>query len=127
MKNWKSKTVLIVEDDNSNFYLLKEMLKPSEIKVLRAINGYSAIEMCSSEKPDIVLMDIKLPQLDGITATVEIKKSNPDLPILAQTAFALLGDKEKCLESGCDDYIAKPLMRTELFEKMEKLLSNHSS
>jgi CheY-like chemotaxis protein len=81
-----------------------------DIELIRAKNGKEAVEIAKSNKDiDIILMDIKMPEKDGYTATSEIKKFRPNLPIIAQTAYAMEGDEEKAFQAGCDDYIAKPI------------------
>ena len=89
-----------------------------------ASNGEQALELCKSN-PDIelILMDMKMPKMDGYSATREIRKFNKDVIIIAQTAFALEGDREKAIASGCNDYITKPIKKDELLKKIEKLLS----
>lgn len=116
-KTFKNKTILVVEDVESNFEFLKHVLDQSGIKTIWAKNGREAIQYCY-EEPDIalVLMDLRMPVLNGYEATREIKKFNPELPIIAQTAFALHGDKEKALEAGCDGYITKPIKKKELID-----------
>ncbi len=89
-----------------------------------AKNGIEAIEAVKNN-PDvsIVLMDCKMPQMDGYTATVEIKKLNPDLPVIAQTAFAMADEEEKSIQAGCDGYLSKPIRIKELFNILNKYLS----
>lgn len=115
--NWKDKTILIVEDDEISMEFLSELLLPTEIKMLKAINGEQALEVFKSS-PDInlVLMDVRLPKINGQQAMLEIKKQNPNLVIIAQTAFAMSGDREKYLELGFDNYLSKPIIMEELFE-----------
>lgn len=124
MKNYEDKpTVLVTEDEEINFMLIEELLIDFEIKLLHAKNGQEAIDMCHAY-PDIklVLMDIKLPGMSGYEAAKKIKIFRKDLPIIAQTAYALNGDKEKALEAGCDDYIAKPINTTVFIELMQKYM-----
>jgi len=118
--------VLIAEDDEPNFQLLKAVLKKSAITALSANNGKEAVSRCR-EHPEIslVLMDIKMPVLDGLDATREIKSFRKDLPIIALTAFAMSGDEKRVREAGCDDYIAKPFDISILLEKLKRYgLSN---
>ncbi len=120
---FKDATVLIVDDVESSFKLLKKLLEKSGIKTIWAKNGRSAIKFCN-ENPDIdlVLMDISMPVMDGYEATGIIKKFHPYLPVIAQTAYAAAGDREKSLEAGCDDYIAKPIKKEKLIEMIGKYL-----
>ena len=117
----KVKTILVVEDDEYSFEFIKAVLGKSGTNILRAINGESAIKFCK-ENPDIhvVLMDINMPVMNGFEATKKIKEFRPNLPIIAQTAYAIAGDREKALAVGCDDYISKPIKSKELIEKIKK-------
>jgi len=121
--NWADKTVLIAEDEILGRKYLEKVLKPSQAKLIFAKNGLEAIEKFN-EFPsiDLVLMDLKMPLKSGYEAAAEIKTINPHMPIIAQTAFAFHHDKEKALESGCDEYIAKPITRADLYSKMIKYL-----
>lgn len=123
--NWKDKVILIAEDEEINSKFLREALKSTKIKVIEAKNGKEAIEICIKNKNiDIVLMDIKMPVINGLEATVKIKKKRPELPIIAQTAFAMAGEDEKCKKAGCDDYISKPINRKILLNILGKYF-NH--
>jgi CheY-like chemotaxis protein/nitrogen-specific signal transduction histidine kinase len=121
--NWTGKTLLVAEDEDSNFRLIEVLLKGTNVKILRAENGKEAIEKFSENSIDLVLMDIKMPIMDGLIATQEIKKINKDIPVIAQTAYAMENDERICLESGCDDYISKPILQDKLFEILNKYLS----
>lgn len=116
-----NKSVLIVEDDQTSFLLLNEMIKDSSYKVYRAQAGKDAISLCRSYNPDLILMDIKLPDMDGYKATKEIRAFDNDVKIIAQTAFALAGDKEKAIEAGCNAHISKPIRQDFLFAKIHEL------
>lgn len=108
--DFTGKVILVVEDVESNFDLLKIILEGSGAEVHRIENGLEAVEFCKVNKHiDLVLMDIQLPGINGYEATRLIKEFRPELPVLAQTAFALAEDKELCMEAGCDGYIAKPI------------------
>ncbi len=112
-------TILIAEDDPSSSFYLQEMLSAYKINVLIAKNGFEAVDLVG-KKHDIslVLMDINMPGMDGIEATQRIGKLRPGLPIIAQTANAMTGDKHKYLEAGCSDYIAKPIDENKLINKI---------
>ncbi|NQV03208.1 MAG: response regulator [Bacteroidia bacterium] len=122
--SFPGKTILIVEDDNSSFEFLQVVLKGLQLKTLWAKNGLEAIELSGSNPEiDLVLMDIKMPGMSGYAASKQIKKIRPGLPIIAQTALALYGDKEKTEEAGCDDYITKPIQKEALLNVLEKHLN----
>lgn len=122
--DWSGKTVLIAEDIDDNFLFLKAFLRKTKINVLWAKDGKEAISMCHENKQiDIVLMDIRMPYLDGYEATKQIKSFRPNLPIIAQTAYALNSDSQKIYGAGCDDYITKPILGKILFEKMSQFLN----
>ncbi|NOU59256.1 PAS domain S-box protein [Marinifilum caeruleilacunae] len=115
------KDILIVEDVEINYDLLEEILAPTKAKLLWAKNGVVAIGMVKSNPDlDLVLMDVKIPHLDGYHATKRILELKPGLPIIAQTAYALKGDKQKALDSGCVAYITKPIDRIKLFELLQE-------
>lgn len=120
--NWDDKTILVVEDVESNFQLIKALLDRTHVAIMRATNGIEAIELCSNENIDLVLMDIQLPVLNGYEATKRIKNLNKSIPIISQTAYAMEGERERSFEAGCDDYIAKPLKAKELLSKIMVLL-----
>jgi signal transduction histidine kinase/CheY-like chemotaxis protein len=114
--------VLIAEDEKTNFLVLNEFLKDAGVKVIHARDGIEAIDIfLDNTNIDIVLMDIKMPRMNGIEATQAIKAINNKIPVIAITAYALAGDRKKFLAAGCDDYISKPIMQTELLEKIQKL------
>lgn len=122
--SFANKTILVVEDDETSYEYLEVILKSFGISnLLWAENGEESIKLCKKNPAiDLVLMDINLPVMNGYDATKAIKANRPDLPIIAQTAYALAGDREKSLEAGCDDYITKPIKKEELLEKMENFL-----
>lgn len=118
-----NKTILVVEDDESSYDFLEIILGKLGINTMRAPDGVEAIKCCQEEpKIDLVLMDINMPVMNGFIATKKIKEFRPKLPIIAQTAYAIAGDKEKVLEAGCDDYISKPINKDILKEKLLKFL-----
>lgn len=116
-----NKSILIVEDDPTSFLLLNEMVKDSSLKVYHAQAGSDAVTYCKSYNPDLILMDIKLPDMDGYQATQKIREFNNDVKIIAQTAFALAGDKEKAIKAGCNAHISKPIRQDFLFAKIHEL------
>ena len=104
-------TILVVEDNPLNLELISDILEAHGYRVQAATSGAEAIKMVDAEKPDLILMDIQLPGLDGLTITGMIKEKpgDHDLPIIALTAHAMRGDEEKAKEAGCDGYISKPI------------------
>jgi PAS domain S-box-containing protein len=120
-----TKTILIAEDEINNSRLLTVLLGKSglNLNVLHANNGKEAVEIYESgQKIDLVIMDIKMPVMDGLEATGIIKKMAPDLPIIALTAFAFESDKEKVLKAGCDDYLSKPVNKEVLYTMIKKYI-----
>ena len=122
---WKDKTILIAEDDDFSFIYLKEILSGTGLNIVYAENGIRAFAECL-KNPDIslVLMDIKMPVVNGLESTRLIKKYKPYIKVIAQTAFAMSDDKIKCFNAGCDDYIAKPVIAEELLSKLAYYLSS---
>ncbi|MEI6173257.1 MAG: response regulator [Bacteroidota bacterium] len=111
--------ILIAEDDEANYLYIKTILRRKDYTILWASNGKDAVDLCESN-PEIslVIMDIKMPEMDGLAATRLIKTIRPDLTVIAVTAFAMSGDEQKSIEAGCDDYIAKPIMEDRLISKI---------
>ena len=102
------KRVLIAEDNDSNYILMQYILK-KYYEFYRARNGQEAVELVKEGKPDLVLMDMKMPMMDGLEATRQIKELYPDLPVIAVTANAFDSDKQAALEAGCNDFLPKPV------------------
>ena len=119
--------ILVAEDDDISYALIEILLSQRGNKIIRASTGKEAIEVFK-ENPNIslILMDLKMPVMDGYEATVEIRKMDGEVPILAQTAYALAGDDKKALSIGCNDYITKPIKKDDLLEKVESLLKQTS-
>ncbi|MFN8242172.1 MAG: response regulator [Bacteroidales bacterium] len=108
-------TILLVEDQRYNLLVLEKLLERLGTTVLKAENGIEAVDICKgTEKIDLVLMDLKMPVMDGYSAMREIRKIRPGLKIVAQTAYAMAGDEKRILEAGFDDYLAKPITRENL-------------
>jgi len=119
--SWDNYSLLIVEDDEISFNYMLKILEKTGIKVTRATKGNEAIEICKKDKKiDIILMDIQLPGINGYEATRKIREFLPGIPIIAQTAHALAEDKTKSFESGCNDFITKPIKRQVLLRTIEK-------
>ena len=123
-RNWENIVVVVAEDEQINYLFLKAVLKPTKAKIIWTKTGQETIDICKSEKVDIVLMDIKMPDLNGLEATIEIKKDYPNLPIIAQTAYAMEEDEEASVNAGCDDYISKPIRPENLLNKMSKFITS---
>jgi hypothetical protein len=121
--NFSNKTILIVEDDTYNADYLKEILDSTGCTIIHSSYGNEAVQISKSRKLDLVLMDIRLPDIDGYEATRLIKKYKPDLKIIAQTAYATHDDKEKAIDAGCNDFISKPVKRDILLSMIHKQLS----
>jgi two-component system cell cycle response regulator DivK len=116
--------ILLVEDNEMNRDMLSRRLERRSFSVIIAVDGQQGVELAQSEMPDLILMDMSLPILDGWTATRTIKnnQATASIPVIALTAHAMSGDRQKALAAGCDDYDTKPVELTRLLEKMNALL-----
>lgn len=115
--DWHARTILIAEDEEINFIYLTEALSETKINIVRAMNGLEVVDIVKSNPNiELILMDIKMPEMNGYEATSIVKQMKPQVPVIAQTAYAMASDRENALSAGCDDYISKPV-------KKEKLLS----
>ena len=120
-----TKRILVVEDTEDNRKILRDLLTSAGFELIEATDGEAGIRMASEERPDLILMDIQLPLVNGYEATRRIK-ANPDtrhIPILAVTSYALSGDEAKAIEAGCNGYIAKPFSPRNLLAKVREFLS----
>ena len=117
-------TILLVEDNEMNRDMLSRRLQRKGHEVLIALDGLQGVELARSHNPDLILMDMSLPVLDGWQATQQLKATpeTNNIPIIALTAHAMAGDREKCLEVGCDDYDTKPVEFSRLLSKIQALL-----
>jgi CheY-like chemotaxis protein len=121
--------ILLIEDNEMNRDMLSRRLSRKGFEIAIAEDGERGVEMAQSESPSLILMDISLPVMDGYQATRQIK-ANPttrSIPIVALTAHAMSGDREKCLEAGCDEYETKPVDLPRLLEKIEKLIPGNQN
>jgi len=119
----KRLNILLVEDDEISILLINAMFERTNFNILQAKNGIEAVELCQNKQDiDLILMDIRMPEMDGYEATRQIRKFNKDVIIIAQTAFALSGDKEKSIEAGCNEYITKPITKGKLFAVIQKTI-----
>jgi two-component system, cell cycle response regulator DivK len=115
--------ILIAEDVESNFLYLKAVLSKLNATVFWAKNGIEAVEICDREQTmDLVLMDLQMPEMNGYEATQILKRKYPNLPVVAQTAFAMSDDREKAMDAGCDDYLAKPIKSKDLLSVVGKFI-----
>ena len=120
----RKKKILIVEDNESNRYLAKFILEKSGYRVIEACDGNSGVELAARERPSLIIMDIQLPGLNGVTSTRLIRESEADnrVPIVALTSYAMPGDKERALGSGCTGYIEKPINPDTFLSEVERYL-----
>jgi CheY-like chemotaxis protein len=117
--------ILLVEDNEMNRDMLSRRLLRKGYEVVMAVDGEQAVAMAQSEKPDLILMDMSLPVIDGWEATRQVKaaEASSRIPIIALTAHAMSGDRERALSAGCDDYDTKPIEMPRLLEKIDTLLA----
>ena len=121
--SWAQATILVAENTESNYLLITEILKETQAKVIWAPNAAEAINICvNGEAPDVVLMDMQMPYMAGYDAVKSIRtqKTKADLPIIAQTVYAMPNDNLQCLEVGCNDYIPKPINPEALLNKIDR-------
>jgi len=114
------KRILYIEDNVRNMRLVRKILNHAGYEMIGAAEGLIGLEIAQNEKPDLILMDVNLPDIDGLEATARLK-SNPELaniPVIALTANAMHGDRERCLAAGCDGYLAKPVARVLLLNTL---------
>jgi len=123
---WRDKKILVVEDVKTNHMLIDRILRRTSAKILWAMDGAKAVDMVKNDDSiDIILMDIRLPKLNGYDATREIRKFRKDIPIIAQTAYVLPEEKGKVLEVGCNDLITKPIAKDILLETVSKFIDKN--
>jgi|SRR5690606_16267993 two-component system cell cycle response regulator DivK len=115
-----AKRILVVEDNPDNRILITDILSALNYEVVVATDGESGVALARSERPDLILMDLSLPKMDGWTAATQIKQDESlgHIPVIALTAHAMVGDREKALQAGCDDYVSKPIDLRELASKL---------
>ena len=124
MVNASNKVVLVIEDNDVNMKLVNDLLESRGYSILQAKNGEEGWRMARERHPDLILMDIRLPDVSGIEVTERLKKDETlkSIPVIAVTAFATNGDEKKYCESGCDGYIAKPISIPTFLETLERFL-----
>jgi CheY-like chemotaxis protein len=126
MIDLSDKTILLIDDDKDFCFLIKMMLKKTNAKLLFVYNGEEAIQFMNQhggEGIDLILLDIQMPLISGYTVIELFSKRYPDIPIMAVTAFGMTGEREKCLESGFDEYLSKPFDEQDLISQINHLLN----
>ncbi len=120
-----AKLILIVEDEPRNLTLLRDLLQVSGYNTIEATDGKQGVELARTKKPDLILMDVQMPKMDGLEATRILKAdaTTSNIPVLALTSYDMKGDKERILEAGCDGYLAKPIDIKELLKIVAEYLS----
>lgn len=120
-----SKTVLIVEDNELNMKLFRDLLEAHGFETLQTKNGHEALQLARDHSPDLIIMDIQLPEVSGLEVTRWIKNDDKikGIPIVAVTAFAMKGDEEKIREGGCEAYIAKPISVTQFIDTVRRFVN----
>ncbi len=120
-----AKVILIVEDEPKSRILIRDLLQVSGFTTIEATDGKHGVELAKSKKPDLILMDIQMPEMDGLEATriLRADATTGNIPVLALTSYAMEGDEERILEAGCDGYLAKPLDIKELLKIVAEYLS----
>ncbi len=120
-----TKLILIVEDEPKNLTLLRDLLQVSGYKTIEATDGEQGVELAKAKKPDLILMDVQMPKMDGLEATRILKAdaTTSNIPVLALTSYAMKGDKERILEAGCNGYIAKPFDIQKVLKMVAEYLS----
>jgi two-component system, cell cycle response regulator DivK len=121
-----SKRILVVEDQPDNRKIIRDVFAPTGYEIIEAENGEEALAAIAKARPDLILMDIQLPIMDGYTATRRIKEDPAlrSIPVIAVTSYALSGEEKRAREAGCDDYIPKPYSPRELLAKVRQYLSD---
>ncbi len=119
-----AKTVLIVEDNELNMKLFNDLLETRGCRILQTRNGVEAVKIARESKPDLILMDIQLPEVSGLEVTQWLKDDEElkSIPVIAVTAFAMKGDEEKILKGGCEAYLSKPISVAKFFETVDQFL-----
>lgn len=116
--------ILYVEDNPLNLKLVRKILNAAGYEMIEAVDGYSGMQMAEREQPALILMDINLPDIDGLAVTAQLKSqsSTRHIPVIALTANSMHGDRERCIAHGCNDYIPKPVAKSELLTAIAQLM-----
>jgi len=120
-----SSKILYVEDNPLNLKLVRKILNAAGYEMIEAVDGYSGLLAAAREQPDLILMDVNLPDIDGLSVTAQLKSQSNTrhIPVIALTANSMHGDRERCMAYGCDDYIPKPVAKSELLTAIAQLMS----
>lgn len=129
MKGDDMPTIMVVEDIKSNMYLIDFILKNAGYEVIQAWTGEEGVELAIKKHPDLILMDIQLPGMDGLEAVKRIRASKADgsIPIIALTSFAMTGDRERAIAAGCTGYIEKPINTATILSEIEKFMPKETT
>lgn len=121
-------SVLVIEDTGDNRQIIRDLLGSAGFEVLEAVTGEAGLGMIAEFRPDVVIMDVQLPGIDGLEATRRLKADplSANIPVIAVTSYSMQGDEEKCRAAGCDDYIAKPFRPRLLLELVERAVGRHA-
>lgn len=124
-----TKTVLIVEDNELNMKLFHDLLEAHNINTIKAYDGKNVLNLARENMPDLILMDIQLPEISGLDITKMLKQDTElqSIPVIAVTAFAMKGDEQKIREGGCEDYISKPISVVDFMDKINTYLGNQAA
>ena len=118
--NWSDKVILIAEDEKTNYIYLRSILEKTKAKIYWAENGLDVIDLCNRKKVNLILMDIRMPVMNGYEATLRIKSKYPDMPIIAQTAYVIPEDIDNIIDAGCSDYLVKPIKSEDVLALIDK-------
>jgi two-component system cell cycle response regulator DivK len=125
MKDWSSKSILLAEDEESNYQLIYEILLPTGVKLTRVMNGKEAIKSVESNEPfDLILLDIKMPIMDGIKTVTHLRQKDKETPIIAQTVFGMPEVREKGGKAGFNEFIIKPIIPSEFISRLAVYLGD---
>jgi CheY-like chemotaxis protein len=122
--NWKGKTILIVEDDDPSFLYISVLFKNQNADIIRSNDGLDAFFICMTSSPDLVIMDIRLPILNGVDTIRLIKKYHPHIPIISITASVMIEEQKNCTKAGSDAFIAKPVLPNDIMPVVDYFLMN---
>lgn len=114
------KRILVVEDNEDNLYLIRFILEKNGYEVVEAKTGFKGVEVAAEEEPDLILMDIQLPDIDGYEVTRRIRATGEKVPIVALTSYAMVGDEQKALDAGCSGYLKKPIDPDNIIKDLKK-------
>ena len=121
--NFSNCTIMIAEDTPYNYEYLHSILQKTGANVIWAKDGIDVLKLYKNSQVDLILMDIQLPEINGYEATAQIRQSNQSIPIIAQTAYAMSEDRQKCLDSGCNDVLVKPIRMDDVLSTVAKYLN----